>query len=83
VFGASAILPDETGDVLGLRFRANEDTTVRAKGLNALRNAASKDILIAVVDGLKGFPRAIEAALPPDPADPGPRPASGISRIIP
>ena len=39
---ASAILPDGSGDVLGLWFRANESTTVRAKDLNALRNAAPR-----------------------------------------
>ena len=34
----------------------------RAKVLNDLRNRGVQDILIAVVDGLKGFPQAIEAA---------------------
>jgi len=37
-FSDLAILPDGTGDVLGLRFQANEGATVRAKGLNASRN---------------------------------------------
>ena len=32
--------------------------------LNDLRNRGVQDILIAVVDGLKGFPQAIEAAFP-------------------
>jgi len=50
LFGASAILPDGTGDVLGLRFRANEGATVRAKGLNDLRNCSIQDIPIAAVD---------------------------------
>jgi transposase-like protein len=31
---------------------------------NDLRNRGVEDILIAVVDGLKGFPQAIEAAFP-------------------
>ncbi len=56
VFVALAILPDGTRDVLGLWFWA--------KVLNDLRNRGVQDILIAVVDGLKGFPQAIEAAFP-------------------
>lgn len=32
--------------------------------LSDLRNRGVQDILIAVVDGLKGFPQAIEAAFP-------------------
>ncbi|OUI79562.1 IS256 family transposase, partial [Acetobacter tropicalis] len=35
-----------------------------AKVLSDLRNRGVQDILIAVVDGLKGFPQAIEAAFP-------------------
>ena len=48
--GVSAILPDGTGDVLGLWFRANEGTTVRAKGFDDPRNRGVQDILIAAVD---------------------------------
>jgi transposase-like protein len=32
--------------------------------MNELRNRGVQDILIAVVDGLKGFPEAITAAFP-------------------
>ena len=32
--------------------------------MNELRNLGVQDILIAVVDGLKGFPEAITAAFP-------------------
>jgi len=60
VFVALAILPDGTRDVLGLWFQANEG----AKILNDLRNRGVQDILIAVVDGLRGFPQAIEATFP-------------------
>ena len=62
VFVALAILPDGTRDVLGLWFQANEGAKFWAKVLNELRNRGVQDILIAVVDGLKGFPQAIEAA---------------------
>jgi len=64
VFVALAILPDGTRDVLGLWFQANEGAKFWAKVLNDLKNRGVQDILIAVVDGLKGFPQAIEAAFP-------------------
>lgn len=64
VFVALAILPDGTRDVLGLWFQTNEGAKFWAKVLSDLRNRGVQDILIAVVDGLKGFPRAIEAAFP-------------------
>ena len=64
VFVALAILPDGTRDVLGLWFQANEGAKFWAKVLNDLRNRDVQDILIAVVDGLKGFPQAIAAAFP-------------------
>ena len=64
VFVALAVLPDGTRDVLGLWFQANEGAKFWAKVLNDLRNRGVQDILIAVVDGLKGFPQAIEATFP-------------------
>lgn len=64
VFVALAISPDGTRDILGLWFQANEGAKFWAKVLNDLRNRGVQDILIAVVDGLKGFPQAIEAAFP-------------------
>ena len=64
VFVVFAILPDSTQDVLGLWFQANEEAKFWTKVLNGLRNQDVQDILIAVVDGLKGFPQAIEAAFP-------------------
>ncbi|WP_306045104.1 IS256 family transposase [Nioella sp. MMSF_3534] len=64
VFGALAVLPDGTRDVLGLWFQANEGAKFWAKVISALRNRGVQGILIALADGLKGFPQAIEAALP-------------------
>ena len=64
VYVALAILPDGTRDLLGLWFQANEGAKFWAKVLNDLRNRGVQDILIAVVDGLKGFPAAIEATFP-------------------
>ena len=63
-FVALAILPDGTRDVMGLWFQASEGAKFWAKVLNDLRNRGVQGILIAVVDGLKGFPQAIKAALP-------------------
>ena len=62
VFVALAILPDGTRDILGLWFQVNEGAKFSAKVLNDLRNRGVQDILITVVDGLTGFPQAIEAA---------------------
>lgn len=67
VFVALAILPDGTRDVLGLWFQANEGAKFWAKVLNDLRNRGVQDILIAVVDGLKGFPPSDRGGLSPDP----------------
>lgn len=64
VFVALAVLPDSTRDVLGLWFQANEGAKFWSKVLGDLRNRGVQDILIAVVDGLKGLPQAIEAAFP-------------------
>jgi putative transposase len=41
-----------------------ERAKVWLKVMNELRNRGVGDILIAVVDGLKGFPEAIEAVFP-------------------
>lgn len=61
---ALAILPDGTRDVPGPWFQAHEGVKFWAKVLNDLRNRDVQDILVAVVDGLTGFPQAIEAARP-------------------
>jgi putative transposase len=51
-------------DVLGLWIEQTEGAKFWLKVFNDLRNRGVADILIAVVDGLKGFPEAIEAAFP-------------------
>ena len=81
-FSDLAILPDGTGDVLGLRFRANEGATVRAKGLNALRNRGVQDIPIAAVNAEAAEATPVEVEVedrdlgadleaPPGGSDPG------------
>jgi putative transposase len=51
-------------EVLGLWTSANEGAKFWLAVLTELKNRGVKDILIACVDGLKGFPQAIEAVFP-------------------
>jgi putative transposase len=51
-------------DVLGLWTSANEGAKFWLQVLTELRNRGVKDIFIACVDGLKGFPQAIETVYP-------------------
>ena len=51
-------------DVLGLWLSENEGAHFWLTVLNDLKTRGVKDILIACVDGLKGFPDAIENAFP-------------------
>ena len=51
-------------DVLGMYIGENESAKFWLTVLNNLKNREVEDILIACVDGLTGFPAAIEAAYP-------------------
>lgn len=51
-------------DVLGLWTSANEGAKFWLQVLTELRNRGVKDVFIACVDGLKGFPQAIETMFP-------------------
>jgi transposase-like protein len=51
-------------DVLGLWIEQTEGAKFWLKVFNDLKNRGVTDVLIAVVDGLKGFPEAIEATFP-------------------
>jgi len=51
-------------DVLGLWVAQNEGAKFWLQVLTELKNRGVQDILIACVDGLKGFPEAIEAVYP-------------------
>ena len=57
---------DATGrkDVLGLWIEQTEGAKFWLKVFNDIRQRGVSDILIAVVDGLRGFPEAIEAVFP-------------------
>ena len=55
---------DGQKDVLGLWVAQNEGAKFWLQVLTELKNRGVQDILIACVDGLKGFPEAIEAVYP-------------------
>ena len=64
VYIALGILPDGTKDILGIWIEQTEGAKFWLRVMNELKNRGVGDILIAVVDGLKGFPEAINAAFP-------------------
>jgi putative transposase len=61
---AMAINMDGDREVLGMWFQANEGAKFWMQVLNDLKQRGVRDILICCVDGLKGFPEAIEAIYP-------------------
>jgi putative transposase len=61
---ALAIGIDGERDVLGMWFQANEGAKFWMQILSDLKQRGVQDILICCVDGLKGFPEAIEAIYP-------------------
>lgn len=61
---ALAIGAEGKRDVQGIWVEQNEGAKFWLKVMNALKNRGLNDILIAVVDGLKGFPEAINAVFP-------------------
>src|SRR5450755_3070978 len=64
VYLALGIAAEGTKEVLGLWIEQNEGAKFWLKVMNELRNRGVEDVLIAVVDGLKGFPEAITAVFP-------------------
>jgi putative transposase len=64
VYIALGILPDGTKDILGLWIEQTEGAKFWLRVMNELKGRGINDILIAVVDGLKGFPEAINAVFP-------------------
>lgn len=61
VYVAIGLQMDGIRDVLGMWVGENESAKFWLSVLNGLKNRGVKDILIACVDGLTGFPAAIEA----------------------
>ncbi len=64
VYVALGVTPDGTKDILGLWIETSEGAKFWLRVMNELKNRGVGDILIAVVDGLKGFPEAINAVFP-------------------
>jgi len=62
VYLAIGINMEGMKDVLGIWLEQNEGAKFWLKVLTELKNRGVRDIFIACVDGLKGFPEAIEAA---------------------
>jgi putative transposase len=61
---ALGVRADGTKEILGLWLEQNEGAKFWLRVMNELKNRGVEDILIAVVDGLKGFPEAIVAVFP-------------------
>lgn len=64
VYLALGITGEGEREVLGLWIAENEGAKFWLSVMTELRNRGVQDLLIAVVDGLKGFPEAITAAFP-------------------
>ena len=61
---ALGVRADGTKEILGLWLEQNEGAKFWLRVMNELKNRGVDDVLIAVVDGLKGFPDAITAVFP-------------------
>ncbi len=64
VYLALAFTMEGQKDVLGLWIEQTEGAKFWLKIMNELKNRGVQDVLIAVVDGLKGFPDAINSVFP-------------------
>ncbi|GMG85670.1 IS256 family transposase [Paralimibaculum aggregatum] len=61
---ALGVRADGAKEILGLWLEQNEGAKFWLRVMNELRNRGVEDVLLAVVDGLKGFPEAITAVFP-------------------
>jgi putative transposase len=64
VYLAIGVTPDGRKDVLGIWIEQTEGAKFWQRVMSELKNRGMNDILIAIVDGLKGFPEAINAVFP-------------------
>src|SRR3974390_858873 len=64
IYIALGVLPDGTKEILGIWIEQTEGAKFWLRVVNELKTRGTQDILIAVVDGLKGFPEAITAVFP-------------------
>src|SRR3954471_13786568 len=61
---ALGVRADGSKEILGLWLEQNEGAKFWLRVMNELKNRGVEDVLVAVVDGLKGFPEAITAVFP-------------------
>jgi putative transposase len=64
IYIALGLQPDGTKEILGIWIEQTEGAKFWLRVVNELKTRGVQDILIAVVDGLKGFPEAINAVFP-------------------
>ena len=64
VYIALGVRADGTKEILGLWLEQNEGAKFWLRVMNEMKTRGVEDILIAIVDGLKGFPEAIVAVFP-------------------
>src|SRR6516162_1990012 len=64
IYIALGVLPDGTKEILGIWIEQTEGAKFWLRVVNELKTRGAQEILNAVVDGLKGFPEAINAVSP-------------------
>jgi putative transposase len=64
VYVALGVRADGRKEILGLWIEQTEGAKFWLRVMNELKNRGVEDVLIAIVDGLKGFPDAIVAVFP-------------------
>src|SRR5512144_34656 len=64
VYSALGVRPDGTKDILGLWIEHSEGAKFWLGVMSELKTRGVEDLLIAIVEGLKGFPAAITAVFP-------------------
>jgi putative transposase len=64
VYVALGVRPDGAKEILGLWIEQSEGAKFWLRVMNELKTRGVEDVLIAIVDGLKGFPEAITAVFP-------------------
>ena len=64
VYLAIGVTPDGRKDVLGIWIEQTEGAKFWLRVMTEIKNRGVNDILIAIIDGLKGFPEAINSVFP-------------------
>jgi transposase-like protein len=64
VYLALGVRADGTKEILGIWIEQTEGAKFWLRVMTELKNRGVEDVLVAVVDGLKGFPQAINAVFP-------------------